>query len=150
MIRVRVTVSANCGPVYPGAMIRMMPGARRTPARVNATKMKDSSRMADCAISKASVFPLRVRYWAKTGTKAMLREPSANSRRSRLGMRKATKKASAIHPAPKNQAITISRMNPMIRLSSVAAPITPAARATRWFSFICKYFAGGYNVKRRW
>ncbi len=46
---------------------------------------------------------------ARTGTNAWESAPSANSRRSRLGMRKATKKASVAGPAPKARAITKSR-----------------------------------------
>jgi hypothetical protein len=63
----------------------------------------------------------------KTGIKAMVSDPSAKRRRSRLGMRKATKKASAAMPEPKRVAITISRTRPSIRLISVKNAMTPAA-----------------------
>ncbi|MBA7694017.1 hypothetical protein ES703_102617 [subsurface metagenome] len=71
------------------------------------------------ATSKASFLVFVVRYSVKTGINAMVREPSAKSRLSRLGMRRATKKASAAMPEPKRLAITISRTRPRIRLRKV-------------------------------
>jgi hypothetical protein len=58
----------------------------------------------------------------------MVREPSAKRRLSRLGIRNATKKASATMPDPKNLAKTMSRIRPKIRLKNVKKPTTPAAR----------------------
>ena len=92
--------------------------------------------MADLAISKASSFPRFVRYSVKTGINATLKEPSAKSLLKRLGILKATKKASEASPAPKNQAITTSLMKPKMRLNKVADPTTPAAFVTRWFSVV--------------
>ena len=51
----------------------------------------------------------RLRTSARIGTKACENAPSANSRRSRLGMRKATKNASVARPAPKTRAMKKSR-----------------------------------------
>ncbi len=82
------------------------------------------------ARSKASSLLFWVKYSVKTGINAMVREPSAKSRLSRLGMRNATKKASAAIPVPKNPAITMSRMRPKTRLARVKNPTTPAARRT--------------------
>lgn len=82
------------------------------------------------ARSKACSLVLVVRYCVKTGIKAMVREPSAKRRLSKLGMRNATKKASATMPAPKKLAITMSRMRPKLRLRKVKNPTTPAARLT--------------------
>jgi hypothetical protein len=53
-----------------------------------------------------------------------------------FGILNATKKASVRNPAPKNHAVTISRINPRIRLSRVARPMTPAALVTCLFSSI--------------
>ena len=93
-------------------------------------------RTDDLANRKASSRPLRVRYSEKTGMKDTVREPSANRRRKRLGIRKATKKASAARPAPKKPAMTTSLTNPSMRLSKVAAPTIPAALVTFEFSVI--------------
>src|SRR5574340_1522027 len=65
------------------------------------------------------------------GTKAWEKAPSANIRRSRLGRRKATKKASVASPAPKVRAMTKSRTKPRMRDSRVM-PLT-VARARRRF-----------------
>jgi hypothetical protein len=61
--------------------------------------------------------------------KEMVKEPSPTNRLHRLGIRKATKKASAAIPAPKKLAITISLKNPKIRLRIVPVPIVDAAFA---------------------
>jgi hypothetical protein len=45
-------------------------------------------------------------------------------------MRKATKNASVIGPAPKARATTMSRTNPRSRLSRVALAMPPSARTT--------------------
>ena len=47
-----------------------------------------------------------------------------------LGMRKATKNASVIGPAPNARATTMSLTNPSRRLSKVALAIPPSARTT--------------------
>jgi len=65
---------------------------------------------------------------------AILKDPSAKSRRKRLGILKAAKKASDPGPAPRDQAIIMSLTNPSIRLMKVAAPIIPAALVTRFVS----------------
>src|SRR4030081_285087 len=51
-----------------------------------------------------SARPFRSRYSVKTGMMAVDSAPSARSRRSRFGIRKATKKASVTGPAPKGRA----------------------------------------------
>ena len=70
------------------------------------------------------------RSLAKSGTKAALNAPSANSRRNVLGMRKAAKKASATGPVPSAAAISTSRTKPSSRLISV--PERSRARGSRW------------------
>ncbi|OPZ59737.1 MAG: hypothetical protein BWY87_00852 [Deltaproteobacteria bacterium ADurb.Bin510] len=62
----------------------------------------------------------------KTGTKATLTAPSAMKRLSRLGRRKATKKASARPLAPRIQAVTMSRTRPSMRLTAVRPPTVSA------------------------
>ena len=117
-------------------MIRMMIGDKNIPAMVVATSNIESSLMADLANSKASSFPWFDRYSVKTGINDTLNEPSAKSLRIRLGIRKATKKASELSPAPKKPAITTSLTKPKIRLNNVAEPTTPAAFVTRSFSVV--------------
>ena len=84
----------------------------------------------------ASSLPFVVRYSVKTGTTAAPKDPSPKSLRRRLGILKATKKASAAIFVPKRLAMIISRTNPRIRLIKVAPPTAPVARATCSLSFI--------------
>src|SRR5690606_15495077 len=65
------------------------------------------------------------------GTNACENAPSANMRRSRLGRRNATKKASVIIPAPKARAMTKSRTKPRMRDRSVM-PLTVASARSRF------------------
>ena len=131
-----VKFSLSWDSANPGAMHRTIRGESNIPATAVTARRTESRRMADLANRNASSVPHSLRYVVKTGTKAILKEPSAKSRRSRLGMRKATKNASEPSPAPKNHAMTTSRTKPKIRLSSVANPIIPAAFVTRAFSDI--------------
>ena len=123
--------------VKPGAMAVTMSGEKTTPAMETATRITERSVKAMLASSKASSRDFRFRYSVKTGTKETVRDPSPRSLRSRLGIRKATKKASVTIPAPKKPATTMSRMNPKTRLSIVARPTMPAALATFAFSRLC-------------
>jgi len=100
-VKKMVTESFSGDPANPGAMTRMMTGDKNIPAMVVATSNIESSLMADLANSKASSFPWFDRYSVKTGINDTLNEPSAKSLRIRLGIRKATKKASELSPAPK-------------------------------------------------
>src|SRR5437762_6554691 len=77
---------------------------------------------------------------ARTGTKACEKAPSANRRRSRLGRRKATKKASVAIPAPKARAMKKSRAKPRMRLTNVR-PLT-VTRARRRFMLKFAPFPG--------
>ena len=95
------------------------------------TKEADKNLKADRANLKASVLPCLTRYSEKIGMKAELKDHSAKSRRKRLGIRNAAINASELNPAPKYHAITASRINPKMRLNSVADPTTPAAFNTR-------------------
>jgi hypothetical protein len=68
--------------------------------------------------------------------KETVKAPSPTSRLQRLGIRKATKKASAAMPAPKKWAITASLKKPRIRLRSVPIPMVEAALVIACFSDI--------------
>ena len=59
------------------------------------------------------------RLAANTGTKAWLNAPSANRRRNKLGIRNATLKASVMALAPKVEAISSSRIKPVMRETRV-------------------------------
>ena len=74
------------------------------------------------AKTEAESSPSETIFWERIGTKAEVKAPSAKRLRNRLGSLKATKNASAIMPAPKNLAKTMSRMKPVMRLSSVNPP----------------------------
>ena len=70
--------------------------------------------------------PCCVLLAASTGTKAWLKAPSANRRRNRLGMRKATLKASVMALAPKVEAISSSRTRPVMRETKVRSETVEA------------------------
>src|SRR6185437_4844722 len=79
-------------------------------------------------ICRVASSPSPARRWASAGTKACAKAPSPNSRRSRFGMRKATRKASYGAPAPKTEATNTSRASPVIREASVNSEMVDAAR----------------------
>ncbi len=60
-----------------------------------------------------------VRSLAKRGRNAALKAPSPKMARKLLGRRNATRNASDIGPAPKTNAIKMSRINPVTRESAV-------------------------------
>ena len=103
MTRVRNTVSwyFSGEAKKPGAKAQTIQGAKRTPRTLTAARTSDRRVKTARAAAKASSRPRLVRYSVNTGIKETVSAPSARSRRSRLGMRKATKKASAASPAPK-------------------------------------------------
>src|SRR5688572_9663855 len=66
----------------------------------------------------------RVRYSDNTGTNACEKAPSANKRRRKFGILKATKNASAAAPSPNIAAKTVSLTRPRIRENNVALEVT--------------------------
>jgi hypothetical protein len=64
---------------------------------------------------------------ASKGTNACENAPSANNRRKRLGMRKATLNASVAALAPKLAAMSCSRTKPVIRETRVSSETVEAA-----------------------
>ena len=109
-------------------------GAATIPKRVTKVTIDNNVVKAALANSQATCLLRRVRYSVNTGMKAEDMDPSANNSRRRLGMRKATKKASAAGVAPNSRANTMSRMKPRMRLDNVATPTTPAASNTECVS----------------
>src|SRR5690606_5222734 len=71
------------------------------------------------------------RYADRTGTKAWEKAPSANRRRRKLGILKATKKESAAALSPNRAANTTSRTRPRMRERKVAAEVTADERNSR-------------------
>ena len=81
-----------------------------TPPSVPATRTVNSFSSAWLRVSFTSV---------NTGTKAVEKEPSANRRRMKLGMRKAMTKASVAADAPNTWLIATSRASPSTRETMV-------------------------------
>ena len=99
------------------AIMAMAENSRSQASRTEKTSM---------AKARALASPSPSTRLAKSGTKALLKAPSANSARNRLGKRCATKKASAIGPVPSVKAINWSRRKPSTRLTSVRLPTVAA------------------------
>ena len=104
--------------INPGAKIMTKIGAAITPMAVITNNIAANVPLVLAISSLRSLSP-RWRYSAKTGIKACAKAPSANKRRKKFGILKATKNTSAPMPAPNNRAITISRTNPSIRDKNV-------------------------------
>jgi len=86
-----------------------MSGAASMPIAVAATSTRNSRVPIASTSERVSSALCRFRYSDSIGTKACEKAPSANMRRSRFGMRKATKNASVARPAPKKRAMKKSR-----------------------------------------
>lgn len=78
--------------------------------------------MACEAKNKDFFLPSLTNFCEKSGTKALVKAPSANKLRNKFGNLKETKNASDAIPAPKKLASAISRTNPVIRLKNVNPP----------------------------
>ena len=132
MNRVRSAASPICpgSEVQPGAMTRTIHGAASMPRTETAQSATAVAPATARSILRKPARPSCVREEVNTGMNAVESAPSARRRRRRLGMRKATKKASVTGPAPKARATTMSRTNPRMRLRRVARPIEPTARTT--------------------
>ena len=131
-MRVICTASANASPFscIPEAIIQTTIGAATMPITVMANKVTNKTK----ATWSSNVFTscwLRVSFCSpKMGTNAWEKAPSANNRRSKLGIRKATQNASVKGLAPKVRAIKISRIRPVIRDKRVK-PLTVTAERNR-------------------
>ena len=86
-----------------------MSGAVSTPISAAITSARKSAVATPSTRVFVSCGDWRFLYSASTGTNACENAPSAKRRRSRLGMRKATKKASVAKPAPNARAMKKSR-----------------------------------------
>ena len=103
-----------------GAADSTSSGAASMPARQVAASAQASAVATASIKCRVASMPSRSLLAASTGTKAWLNAPSPNSRRSRLGMRKATLKASVRPLTPKAEAMSQSRSSPVTREASVS------------------------------
>ncbi len=115
--RNRWAVSANfCGcSIAPGENIAATCGAKISPSAVISSSTAPS--VPDTrAISRFTSSCVPVSFTSvNTGTNAVENEPSANSRRMKLGMRNATQNASVAALAPNTVLIDMSRASPSTR-----------------------------------
>ena len=125
------TVRANLpgSAANPGAVTYTISGAATTPSTAATTSAMNSTLATQSTRARVSSGDCRLRYSPRIGTKACENAPSANSRRSRLGMRKATKKASVASPAPNTRAMKKSRTSPNTRDNSVMLLMVASARS---------------------
>ena len=88
-MRVSSTVRSNSlgSSVNPGVMSAVKGRAKTMASVVRTPRMMSSQTMAARGMAKARASPSSSRSLVKTGTKAMVMEPSANSRRIMLGRR---------------------------------------------------------------
>ena len=78
----------------------------------NSSSQASSTEKTSMAKARAFASPSPSMRLANSGTKALLKAPSANRARNRLGKRWATKNASATGPVPSVKAISWSRTKP--------------------------------------
>ena len=130
-MRVSSTASANFSGVVakPGASTPITCGIKISAISVSSESQSIISVPMRSAISRAAARPSAANTPAKAGTKAALKAPSPNRRRNRLGSLSATKNASATGPAPRREAISMSRAKPRIRLAMVQLPMVSTERS---------------------
>ena len=117
----------------PGASNRTR-STMKNSASTTITSNTSVSRICTSAASFiAALLPSAARICEKLGTKALVKAPSALSRRNILGNFNATRNASASGPAPRKVAKATSRPKPRIRLNPVSSPICRnAPDSERW------------------
>ncbi len=120
-MRVKYTAISNCSGVSanPGAIVYMSQGMVISTKITRAIRINVRTEYICDAHRQAAAWPSRTNSLEKVGTNAALNAPSANSLLKKLGNLKATKNASAMGPAPKIEAIIMSRAKPKRRLSTV-------------------------------
>jgi hypothetical protein len=121
---INTALSKRCRPL---ARSQTRTGAATTPmTQVSSSAQAKTVATASTRRCVASS-PSFSRLAAKIGTKACENAPSANSRRSRFGMRKATLKASVAAEAPNVAAINCSRTRPVTLEARVSSETVEAA-----------------------
>ena len=101
-------------------------GAPATPSTLVSSKAQTSSVATRSTSWCVAASPCCCLLAASTGTKAWLKAPSANRRRNKLGMRKATLKASVMALAPNIDAMSNSRPSPVMREARVSSETVDA------------------------
>ena len=117
----RVITTAASKSFSPEAIAQTTAGATRMPTTLVATTTHASTVATESISRCVTSSPSAARVFASSGTKACENAPSANSRRSRFGMRKATLYASVQALAPKFAAMSCSRASPEMREASVSS-----------------------------
>ena len=125
----RVITTAESNALSPEAIIHTSTGAATMPASVVSTSAQKSTVATASIRSRVGPSPSAARLEARMGTKACENAPSANSRRSRFGMRKATLNASVSALTPKLDATISSRPSPVTREMRVNNETVEAARS---------------------
>src|SRR6185295_6294953 len=131
------TVSPNLpgSAAKPGADRYTTRGASTMPTAAAASSARNSAVETQSTSARVASGDSRLRTSPRIGTKACENAPSANRRRIRLGMRRATKKASVARPAPNSRAMTKSRTKPRILDNSVMLLTVPRARSMFMLEF---------------
>ena len=93
--------ASRAAPRSPLAMADTTQGAATMPTSVTSISASVSSSATRSSSVRTSSSDRLLRAAPRIGTKACAKAPSANNRRSRFGMRKATQNASVMGPAPK-------------------------------------------------
>jgi hypothetical protein len=106
----------------PGAKTLTTKGIAISNKMINKIKIKVKNEMALAANLIDSSLPDATSLDENSGTKAEVKAPSANKLLNKFGNLNDTKNASEILPAPKKLAISISRINPVMRLIIVKPP----------------------------
>ena len=125
MRRVKNTVSSNA----PSPKSRTKAGAASMPAPQAMLTKNDSTVKKQAKNSRVLAASLSSSVDLKTGINATDIEPSAKSRRNKLGIIKATEKASESAPVPSRAALVISRTKPSTRDASVSNDSTEPCRS---------------------
>ena len=115
----------------PGAMSWVSHGAASRTTAVSTSNPASRVPATRSTNSRTAWGPCCSLYSANTGTKAIENEPSADSRRMKLGMRKAAMNTSIAGLAPNTIAYTWSRTSPETRDRKVIALNTAVERSKR-------------------
>lgn len=106
----------------PGAKIFTMVGINISNKTMKIIRMNVKNDTAFAANRIDSSFPEDTNFEENNGTNAAVKAPSAKRLLKRFGNLNDTRNASDIFPAPKKLAISISRINPVMRLIIVKPP----------------------------
>ena len=141
MIRSISAVAANLAgslAYHLGAKTVAIKGAHNNTKRVTKSRVIPSVPLTRLTSSLTAARLPCSRYSARIGTKAWANAPSANNRRKKLGILKATKNTSARALAPIIRAKTISLARPANRDNIVKKPTSALERSNPVSCFSCE------------